>query len=390
MTDSKKILIFGANGYLGSNFTDYLKSKSYNVFCADKGMSKKEKFYNIDIRDESDVKKIVETIQPDWIFHFAGISSLDFCEKNIEEANAVNITGTQNIIAAAKATNSKLIFISSDYVFSGDDGNYTEKSITKPKTQYGKAKAICEDKMYQLKDFIICRTSNVYGRGGNFYNFIVSNLSLNRDIHLFNDCLYTPTYIEYFIESLLLICEASYNGIIHVCGDDTITRFDFANEVAINMNCQRHINAISRPVDSLIGNDLSLDNTLCKSFLHNYRPSFRDGIKYSRDLIRYPYFSFDDKRGLIKGILNDVLIKQCNYCETKAGSIRGGHYHKKTTEYFYIIDGVIEVSIGEDKKFIARSGDSFCVQPRQMHLFKIKEDSRWINFLTNNEQDIHT
>lgn len=87
-----------------------------------------------------------------------------------------------------------------------------------------------------------------------------------------------------------------------------------------------------------------------------------------------------------------------NYIETKGGEIRGGHYHKETRELFFIIDGEIEIDIGNvagssTERYVVKKGDIFIVEPFEVHTFRCVTDSRWINVLSKrmNElaQDFH-
>lgn len=100
-----------------------------------------------------------------------------------------------------------------------------------------------------------------------------------------------------------------------------------------------------------------------------------------------PYFKSEDLRGEILGIAQFDWIKEMNYIQSKAGSIRGGHYHKQTTELFFIIDGLIHVTIsnlqGDVQKSVDVSkGDIFIVDPFEVHTFQVLKDSRWLNALS--------
>jgi len=101
-----------------------------------------------------------------------------------------------------------------------------------------------------------------------------------------------------------------------------------------------------------------------------------------------PYFYFADDRGKILGIKQNKIIKEINYLESKAGCVRGGHYHKKTRESFYIIEGEIEIMLvnkksKEKKVFIANGGDIINIEPGIIHTFKVLKRSRWVNMLSS-------
>lgn len=101
-----------------------------------------------------------------------------------------------------------------------------------------------------------------------------------------------------------------------------------------------------------------------------------------------PYVIFEDNRGVFLGITHDHIWKEINIIETFANTIRGSHYHKFTTELFYIIEGDIDVEIYNLKdisqkiEFKAKKGDIFIVEPFEVHTFKVNIDSRWINMLS--------
>jgi dTDP-4-dehydrorhamnose 3,5-epimerase-like enzyme len=99
-----------------------------------------------------------------------------------------------------------------------------------------------------------------------------------------------------------------------------------------------------------------------------------------------PYFRFQDERGGITGLLQGVELREVNLVRSQAGTVRGGHYHQRTREYFCILSGAIEVTLaglqGEGKEvFTAGPGQVFLVEPGAVHTFRVLEDSTWINLL---------
>ena len=103
------------------------------------------------------------------------------------------------------------------------------------------------------------------------------------------------------------------------------------------------------------------------------------------------YFSHKDDRGSILGISNKFNIEEINLIESKSGSIRGNHYHKKSFELFFIIEGEIEVIVqkvaddglvGKQEKFIVKENDIFFIKPYVVHTFNIVKDSKWLNALS--------
>ncbi len=103
------------------------------------------------------------------------------------------------------------------------------------------------------------------------------------------------------------------------------------------------------------------------------------------------YFKYEDPRGSIQGLINSGSWREVNLITSSKNSIRGDHYHKETIELFIILEGEIEVIsqrvvnnalMGNDTHFIVRSGDVFMVEPFCNHIFVVREDSKWINMLS--------
>lgn len=104
------------------------------------------------------------------------------------------------------------------------------------------------------------------------------------------------------------------------------------------------------------------------------------------------YFSFEDERGGILGVTQGQPWKEVNFIDSKKNTVRGMHYHKKTRECFFIIKGEILVTIedirsGKKNEFTASEKDIFIVDPFEMHTFKMQEDSKWINMLSEPLED---
>ena len=110
------------------------------------------------------------------------------------------------------------------------------------------------------------------------------------------------------------------------------------------------------------------------------------------------YKEFSDMKGNFRGIINTLKWSEINYIETKKNGIRGNHYHKKTSELFFIIEGIIEVSVRKIKfskfmKYKFKKGDIFIIEPMEIHIFKAIKYAKWINVLSkkidDSNPDIH-
>jgi len=279
----KKILITGANGYVGSNLQTHLDDLKYVVYSTDLTSSKKAQFWASDISDYAGVFAVIKRSEPDVIIHTAGLSSLGECEKNPKKAYAVNVLGTRNIINAVKKLNpkSKLVFMSSDYVFSGDRGNYKEDDERIPKTVYGKTKVESEnDIVGNLENYLIVRSANIYGRGGNFFNFLIGSLESGISNDYFSNLFYTPTPIDYLLKALEFLIARDFKGIIHIAGREKVSRYEFALKAALALGKDRSLIRKSVADDSsLIAKDSSLNTDYAEKIIKSSCPSIEDYMK---------------------------------------------------------------------------------------------------------------
>lgn len=390
----KRILITGSSGYIGSNLINYLKQKSDYL-----PLELNFKNKRIDITDKKAVLKSIKHLNPDIIVHTAWINSLTLCEKNPKTAYKVNVEGTKNIIQAVN-NKIKLIFLSSDYVFKGDRGNYKENDQPNPLTVYGKNKLSAELAIKKnLKNYLICRTAGVFSQGGNFYNFAVENLKEDKEIEVYNNCYFTPTYLEYLLFALTALIEKNYQGIIHVAGGQKLSRYKLALYMAKLLNKpESQIKPIKKPVNSEVAYDSSLNTDKIKKILNGFSPSAEKSLNYAFGNLLFPYFMFDDSRGKFKGINQNFNWQEINYIESAKNSTRGNHYHKIITEGFFIIDGRVKILLDNlltktKQAFTAEAGDAFIVKPFTVHTFVTLTRARWINMLSKpirgKYQDFH-
>ena len=221
-----KILIFGGNGFIGSYMARHLK-KSHEVIS-----SSLHHGLRIDITDADALTAAITHIKPDVIFHAAGIKDVKLCEKNKSFAKKVNYIGTRNIARASAG--SFLVYLSTDYVFDGKTGHYSEKDEPNPWTYYGKSKLMGENAVIEsCAHYAICRLSGVYGSSDDsLLGFVLSNLRSGKTCSYFTDVYNSPTYIGHLAKMLDKIMMLKKTGIYHTAGSERINRYDFARKTA--------------------------------------------------------------------------------------------------------------------------------------------------------------
>lgn len=399
----KKILVSGSNGFIGNNVLKHLRDKKYDVYGVDITKSDDKKTFTCDLSKKKDTKLVLDKINPDVIIHTVGLRSLKACEEDPKLAKRIDVDTSKNIIDNIKNKKTKLIFISSDYVFDGTKGKYKESDKPDPKTVYGKDKLqvekIIED---NLDDWAVIRTSNVYGNGGGgFFNFIVDSLRSDEKIDVYKDTYFSPTHVDDIAKSIDKVISKNKTGIFHVAGNSLENRYSFAKKIAkyFGMN-GKNLLASKKPKADPAAKNSSLDSKKTQKYLSIKFLTTDEGIKKTIPYFRKikPYFQKKDDRGQIFGISSNKCWKEINFIESNKGLVRGNHYHKKTQEGFYIISGEIKINIVNKKtnyneEFIAKKGDIFVIYPYEVHTFKMIKKSSWINMLTvamdQKSPDIH-
>lgn len=225
-----RIVFTGITGLLGGYFFKK-KDLRFDIF----GVSRRD----FDIVERTKVIDFIKNINPKIIVHAASLGNVDYCEEHPEEAYKVNVEGTQNIISAAKKVNARIIFLSSNAIFDGDNPPYDEGSIANPIDIYGKTKVEGEKliKESNLK-FCILRLMTMYGwpqKGGrsNPVSWIIENLKEGRRLKVVDDVYNNHLWAGQAAEVLWKVIKNGFeNEMLNIAGGESVSRFDLAKKVA--------------------------------------------------------------------------------------------------------------------------------------------------------------
>ena len=230
------IIVTGANGQLGHDVVCSLKAQGENVIPTD--------IAEMDIRNSYSVMSFISENKPDAIIHLAAWTAVDAAEDNQEDCFNINVAGTRNIAEAAVANNAKVMYISTDYVFSGqgDIPWDPDKSSPSPINTYGESKYEGEQIVKGLcKNYIIVRISWVFGKNGK--NFVKTMLDIGRtrkDIRVVNDQIGSPTYTHDLAPLLANMIKSSVTGTFHATNEGYCSWFDIASETFSIMKARGH------------------------------------------------------------------------------------------------------------------------------------------------------
>ncbi len=241
-----KILLTGANGMLGSAITEQLSKTNHTLLATGKGelrhnhliFNEKSNYASLDITDQIRAKHLFDSFKPDAIIHSAAMTQVDDCELNKDQCYSINTASTMSLISLAKEVNAAFHFISTDFVFSGDDGPYVESDQIGPVNYYGETKELAEQYLIQSGlNWSIIRAVLLYGKTdqikrSNFIYWVRDSLVESKPIKVVNDQIRTPTYIPDLANGIIKAVEGQAKGIYHVSGDEIMTPYQMAIEVA--------------------------------------------------------------------------------------------------------------------------------------------------------------
>lgn len=228
MSKTKKILVTGVNGQLGYDCVRELKKRGYtNV----KGID----IDDLDITDETKVNQYILDYKPEIVMHNAAWTSVDKAEEMPDKVYAVNALGVKYIAEACKKCNSKLVYVSTDYVFDGKGNKEFETTDSKNGLSvYGKSKSQGEDYVTSiLEKYFIVRISWVFGKNGN--NFVKTMLKLadagKKELNVVCDQIGSVTYTYDLSKLLCDMIETEKYGIYHATNEGFLSWAEFAVEI---------------------------------------------------------------------------------------------------------------------------------------------------------------
>jgi len=238
----KKILIIGANGFLGRNLLRFgNKSPKFNFIAADlenEYIDENITFCHIDITKYEDLLKKLTLISPDFIILTAAMTDVDQNEVYKELATKINTDGPANVTKICEKINSKLIFMSTDFVFDGTlEGRfYTEEDPPHPISHYGKTKYEAELAIQNTdNDYVICRTAVLYGWNpykSNYITWILEKLKKKEQISIVTTQINNATFVPNLAEIILKLVDKNASGIYHTAGDNPMSRYEMAVKCA--------------------------------------------------------------------------------------------------------------------------------------------------------------
>lgn len=259
-----KVFVTGVKGQLGYDVVNELEKRGIEAVGVD--------IQEMDITDEESVKRVIREADPDAVIHCAAYTAVDAAEENEALCRRVNADGARNIAVVCRELDIKMIYISTDYVFSGEGERFWEPEDERaPKSVYGQTKYEGELAVQSLLDkYFIVRIAWVFGVNGKNFVKTMLNLSKNHDtLTVVNDQFGSPTY-TYDLAGLLvdMVLTEKY-GVYHATNEGVCSWYDFAcaifKEAGIEMNVrpvstEEYGAKAARPANSRMSKDKLTEN----------------------------------------------------------------------------------------------------------------------------------
>ncbi|MGK9475198.1 dTDP-4-dehydrorhamnose reductase [Melioribacter sp. OK-6-Me] len=237
-----RILIVGSNGMLGQRLTRFFSSRldKFELLCTSiekNSYIKSVQYKTLDITDKNSVKKIILDFFPDFVINAAAYTNVDKAETEREQAWKINVTGVENLAFYSWTIDAHLIHISTDYIFDGKKGPYTETDRPCPISYYGRTKLAAENSIRANGvRYTILRTNVLYGpvQEGkpDFVKWVINSLKENKVISIVTDQYNNPTFTDDLVDSIARIIEFKKEGIYNIGGKEILSRYEFTQKIA--------------------------------------------------------------------------------------------------------------------------------------------------------------
>jgi dTDP-4-dehydrorhamnose reductase len=239
-----KILITGSNGLLGQKLLHKLRvDNSVDLIATSRGENRVSeqsnyKYIDLDITDENAVLKIILEQKPDVVINTAAMTNVDLCEDEKQVCDALNVEAVRYLADACEKIDAHLIQISTDFIFDGEDGPYTEEDEPNPLSYYGLSKLKSEQLLQEHSvKWTVLRTIIVFGVGeklskGNIVLWAKGALAKGDPLNIIDDQFRAPTLAEDLADICILAAKKEALGIFNASGKDIMSIYEIVERIA--------------------------------------------------------------------------------------------------------------------------------------------------------------
>lgn len=245
----KRILVFGSNGMLGQRtikfYSDKVDIELLGSSVEDRPVYKNAEYVSCDITKRDQVKKVVFDFYPDYIINAAAYTNVDRSETEREAAWKLNVKAVEYLAETCRVLDSRLIHISSDYIFDGKKGPYEENAKPNPVGYYGRTKLASENALKISGSMhTIIRTNVLYGAAESrpdFVRWVVDSVRSGKQIRIVTDQINNPTFLDDLVQGINKVIEFNKLGVYNIGGREFLSRFKFTEIIADYFNLDKSL-----------------------------------------------------------------------------------------------------------------------------------------------------
>ncbi len=293
-------LVTGASGLLGLNFSLAVDGKQHQVTGVD--FRNPLRWINFkmlqgDLTKPGSMERILKEVKPDVILHCAANANVDDCEKDPEGAEKVNSLLPGQIAAAAKQNRVKMIHISTDAVFDGVKGDFSEKDTPNPLSVYALTKLKGEKAVLDANPDALVMRVNFYGWSitgkRSLAEFFVNNLAENKPLKGFTDVYFCPMMALDLVDTLVEACDKNLHGLYHSVGPEPMSKYEFGVAIARQFGFDPQLISPASVHDGGLtaarSPNLTLNTSKLVAALGHALPAFQSGLKKFHDQYRHGF-----------------------------------------------------------------------------------------------------
>jgi dTDP-4-dehydrorhamnose reductase len=283
-----KLLITGASGLLGINLA-MEAMREHEVVGVDRGKLRSAPFqvFPVDLPNRTALSSVLDATSPDWLVNCAALANLEECEKDPEQAKALNVDLPAELATACAERHIHFVHISTDAVFDGEKkGAYTEDDLPNPQGVYSQTKLDGESATFSVNAESIVARVNMFGwsltNQRSLGEFFVNNLSGGKHVNGFTDVIFCPMLVNITARLLLEMLKKNLSGLYHVVGAQAMSKYQFGVEVARTFGLSENLispkSVLSSELTAKRSPNLWLSTHKLSTDLGREIPSFSTGL----------------------------------------------------------------------------------------------------------------
>lgn len=296
----RRILITGASGLLGLNLALEASNDHEVIGQVNHHLLHTEAFQTVqsDLLAPGEIQRLLDLTQPDWVVHCAALANIDACERDPQQAQQLNSEVPRFLAFHVARGGARLLYVSTDAVFDGAQGGYTETDEPNPLSLYAQTKLDGERAVAGENPEAIIARVNLFGWSPSgtrsLAEFFFNRLSAGERCQGFTDVLFCPMLANDLGRLFLQMLNAGLGGLYHAVGSECISKYEFGVRIAYHFGFDDQLVIPTRVADSGLlaarSPNLTLHNQKLASDLGKSLPGVSTGLKkfYIQYLQNYP------------------------------------------------------------------------------------------------------